>query len=154
LTIITLFRYPIAFVFKLVGRCRTEAAAIEMTKLFNEFINSLPIEKNKKEKVINDLSNNWMCSEWRLSFIDAGRIPNNLSSGLPWTTNNFTERINRTIESVYRGNQTSLTFIERIYGIKFCRETVTDESKSNTFESGLVTLFNTQTIEQVFIFNI
>lgn len=110
--------------FKLVGRCRTEAAAIEMVELFNEFINSLHMEKDKKEKIINDLSNNWTCPEWKSSFIDAGRIPDNLANGLPWTTNNFTERINRTIESVYRGNQTSLTFLERLYGIKFCRETI------------------------------
>lgn len=123
-----------------------------MTKLFSEFINSLFIEKNKKEKIINDLLNNWMCSEWRLSFIDAGRIPNDLTNGLPWTTNNFTERINRTIEAVYSGNQTSLTFVERMYGVKFYRETVTNESGPNIFESGLVTLFNTQTIEQVIFF--
>jgi len=135
-----------------VGHCRTEEAAIEMSKLFNEFINTLPIEKNKKEKIIKDLSNNWMCDEWRLSFIDAGRIPDNLANGLPWTTNNFTERINQTIEAVYKGIQTPLTFIERMYGIKFQRETVTDESSPIIFESGLVTLFNTQTIEQVFLF--
>ncbi|CAB4374734.1 unnamed protein product [Rhizophagus irregularis] len=54
--------------------------------------------------------------EWRLSFIDAGRISKNITNRFPWTTNNFTEQINRTIEAV--------------------------------FESGLVTLFNTQTIEQ------
>jgi hypothetical protein len=122
-----------------------------MVKLFNEFINTLPIEKNKKEKIINDLSNNWMCSEWRLSFIDAGRIPNNLTKGLPWTTNNFTERINRTIEAVYSGKQTPLSFIERMFGVKYQRDNITDKSGPNIFESGLVTLFNTQTIEQVSI---
>jgi len=122
-----------------------------MVKLFNEFINSLPIEKRKKEKIINDLLKNWVCSEWCMSFIDAGRIFNNTENRLPWTTNNFTERINRTIEAVYTGNQTPLTFVERIYGIKFYRDTVTDESGPNIFESGLVTLFNTQTIEQVFL---
>ena len=124
-----------------------------MTKLFNEFINNLFIEKNKKEKIINDLLNNWMCPEWRLSFIDAGCIPNDLTNGLPWTTNNFTERINWTIEAVYSGKQTSLTFVERMYGIKFRRETVTDESGPIIFESGLVTLFNTQTIKQVIFFH-
>src|SRR6266496_3441112 len=93
-----------------------------------------------------------MYSEWKLSFIDAGRIPNNLANGLPWTTNNFTERINRTIEAVYNGNYTPLTFIERMYGIKFHRKTVMDGSGPNNFEAGLVTLFNTQTIEQVLYF--
>ena len=95
-----------------MGCCRTEESAIEMAKLYNEFIRTLPIEKTKKDKLIDDLSKNWMCTEWRLSFIDAGRIPNNSTSGYPWTTNNFTERINRTIEAVYSGKQTPLTFIE------------------------------------------
>jgi hypothetical protein len=121
-----------------------------MAKLFEEFINFLPIKKCKKEKIINDLSKNWLCPEWKLSFIDAGHIPNDLTNGLPWTTNNFTERINRTIEAVYKGNQSPLTFIERMYGIKFHRETVIDEG--NLFEAGLVTLFNTQTIEQQQVF--
>ena len=110
------------------------------------------MEKDKKEKIINDLSNNWMCSEQRLCFIDAERISNDLVNSLPWTINNFTERINRTIEAVYSGIQTPLTFIERMYGIKFHCETVTDGSGPNIFESGLVTLFNTQTIKQVFLF--
>jgi hypothetical protein len=128
---------------------------IEIARLYNEFISALPIEKNKKDKIIDDLSKNWICAEWRLSFIDAGRIPNNATSGMPWTTNNFTERINRTIEAVYSGKQTPLTFIERIYGIKFQSETITNQEDLNKFESGLVTLFNTQTIEQVkHLFNI
>ena len=122
---------------------------IEIARLYNEFISALPIEKNKKDKIIDDLSKNWICAEWRLSFIDAGRISNNATSGMPWTTNNFTERINRTIEAVYSGKQTPLTFIERIYGIKFQSETITNQEDLNKFESGLVTLFNTQTIEQV-----
>lgn len=123
-----------------------------MVKLYNEFIGTLPIEKTKKDKLIDDLSKNWMCTEWRLSFIDAGRIPNNITSELPWTTNNFTERINRTIETVYSGKQTPLTFIERMYGIKFQSATIMNHENSNKFESGLVTLFNTQTIEQVKFF--
>src|SRR5205823_11163273 len=130
-------------------RCRTEESAITMVKLYNEFINTLPIKKNKKDKLIDDLSKNWMCAEWRLSFIDEGRIPDNITNGLPWTTNNFTERINRTIESVYSGKQTPLTFIERMYGIKFQSETIMNQEDLNRFESGLVTLFNTQSIEQV-----
>ena len=120
-----------------------------MVKLYNGFISSLPIEKTKKDKLIDDLSKNWMCAEWRMSFIDAGRIPNDVTNGLPWTTNNFTERINRTIEAVYSGKQTPLTFIERMYGIKFQSETITNQEDLNRFESGLATLFNTQTIEQV-----
>jgi hypothetical protein len=45
-----------------------------------------------------------------------------------------------------------LTFIERMYGIKFQSETIINYEDLNKFESGLVTLFNTQTIEQVRIF--
>jgi hypothetical protein len=148
-SIILLLRYPIALVFKIVGRCRTEESAIEMAKLYNEFINTLPIDKTKKDKLIDDLSKNWMCTEWRLSFIDAGRISNNITNRFPWTTNNYTERINRTIEAIYSGKQSPLTFIERIYGIKFQSENITNHEDLNRFESGLVTLFNTQTIEQV-----
>jgi len=120
-----------------------------MSKLYDEFIRTLPIEKVKKDKLIDDLSKNWLCAEWRLSFIDAGRIPNNITDKLPWTTNNFTERINRTIEAVYSGKQTPLTFVERMFGVKFQSESITNSEDLNKFESGLVTLFNTQTIEQV-----
>ncbi|CAB4495143.1 unnamed protein product [Rhizophagus irregularis] len=142
------FRYPIALAFKIVGRSRTEETAIEMAKKYIEFINTLPLEKTKKDKLIDDLSKNWMCTEWRLSFIDAGRISKNITNRFPWTTNNFTERINRTIEAVYSGKQTPLTFIERMYGINFQSETIVSHEDLNKFESGLVTLFNTQTIEQ------
>ncbi|CAB4461670.1 uncharacterized protein OCT59_017471 [Rhizophagus irregularis] len=79
-----------------------------MAKKYIEFINTLLLEKTKKDKLIDDLSKNWIYTEWRLSFIDAGRIS--------------TEWINRTIEAVY--------------------------SDLNKFKSGLITLFNTQTIEQ------
>ena len=120
-----------------------------MSKLYDEFIRTLPIEKVKKDKLIDDLSKNWLCAEWRLSFIDAGRIPNNITDKLPWTTNNFTERINRTIEAVYSGKQTPLTFVERMFGVKFQSKSITNSEDLNKFESGLVTLFNTQTIEQV-----
>ncbi|GBC49009.2 hypothetical protein GLOIN_2v1542684 [Rhizophagus irregularis DAOM 181602=DAOM 197198] len=142
------FRYPIALAFKIVGRSRTEETAIEMAKKYIEFINTLPLEKTKKDKLIDDLSKNWMCTEWKLSFIDAGRISKNITNRFPWTTNNFTERINRTIEAVYSGKQTPLTFVERMYGIKFQSETIVSHEDLNKFESGLVTLFNTQTIEQ------
>jgi uncharacterized membrane protein len=56
-----IFRYPIALAFKIIGRCRTEELAIQMVGLYNEFINSLPMERIKKDKLIDDLSKNWMC---------------------------------------------------------------------------------------------
>ena len=41
-----------------------------------------------------------------------------------------------------------------MYGIKFQSETIVSHEDLNKFESGLVTLFNTQTIEQVRIFSL
>ncbi|CAG8736943.1 12029_t:CDS:2, partial [Rhizophagus irregularis] len=64
------------------------------------------------------------------------------------TTNNFTKRIHRTIESNYSEKQTVLSFLERLYGIKLSRNNLTENSGQNNFEAGLVTLFNTQSIEQ------
>jgi hypothetical protein len=64
ISIILLFRYPIALAFKIVGRSRTEETAIEMAKQYNEFINTLLLEKTKKDKLIDNLSKNWMCTEW------------------------------------------------------------------------------------------
>jgi hypothetical protein len=95
-----------------------------------------------------------MCNEWRLNFIDAGRISyNNLYNSVPWTTNNFTERIHRTIEVTYTEKQTVLSFIERLYGVKLLRNNLTENSGPfSNFEAGLVTLFNTQSIEQVILY--
>ncbi|GBB84535.1 hypothetical protein RclHR1_01110020 [Rhizophagus clarus] len=64
-----------------------------------------------KEKIKKDIQNNWMCDEWCMQFIDAGRLP--VNNEFFWTTNNFTERINRTIEATSSGKQTVLTFVER-----------------------------------------
>src|SRR6266536_2171168 len=75
------------------------------------------------------------------------------------TTNNYTERLNRTIESQYSGTKTVVNFIERLYGIQLLREYLITEGCGNLrFEAGLATVFDMQTIEQVllllvFIFN-
>ncbi|CAB4389553.1 unnamed protein product [Rhizophagus irregularis] len=108
--------YPIALAFKIVGCSRTKETAIKMAKKYIEFINTLPLEKTKKDKLIDDLSKNWMCTE--------------------------------TIKAVYSGKQTPLTFVEQMYGIKFQSETIVSHEDLNKFKSDLVTLFNTQTIEQ------
>jgi hypothetical protein len=135
--------------FKIIGRAKTEPLSFKFAELYYQFINSLPLGASLKEKIILDVKKNWMCDEWRISFIDAGRIIFEKSGGIPWTTNNFTERIHRTIEAVQSGKQTVLTFIERLYGYKFQRNSLTNQSGQNEFEAGLVTLFNTQSIEQV-----
>ncbi|CAG8608079.1 6161_t:CDS:2, partial [Scutellospora calospora] len=85
----------------------------------------------------------------RMQFIDAGRL--SISSNLqkPITTNNYTERMNRTIESQLSGKQTVVTFIEQLYGIKLLRENLNPEgTNKNVYEAGLVTLLNAQSVEQ------
>ncbi|RHZ71561.1 hypothetical protein Glove_256g1 [Diversispora epigaea] len=80
-----------------------------------------------------------------ITIIDAGHLPD-VSNSNPMTTNNYTERINRTIESRLSGKY---TFIERLYGLKLLRENLNERGIGQiTYETGLVTLFNTQSIEQ------
>jgi len=121
-----------------------------MTILFNAFIDDLNMNNEKKEKIKNDIKNNWMCEEWCMQFIDAGRLPVNNEPF--WTTNNYTERINRTIEATYSGKQTVLTFVECLYGMSLVRENIIEEHTSKLIhEAGLVTIFNAQSVEQVII---
>jgi hypothetical protein len=120
-----------------------------MANNYKNFINFLPLSEEQKHLIINDLDNNWMCNEWRLQFIDAGRLPD-ASNSNPMTTNNYTERMNRTIESKLSGKQTVVTFIERLYGLKLLRENLNEQGTGQiTYESGLVTFFNAKSIEQV-----
>ncbi len=95
------YSYPIALGFKLIGRCRSKEDALFMTTLFNAFIDDLNMNNEKKEKIKNDIVNNWICEEWITQFIDVGRLP--VNNKPLWTTNNYTERINRTIEATYSG---------------------------------------------------
>ena len=95
-----------------------------MNALFNTFIDNLDLNSSSKEKIKEDIQNNWMCDEWCMQFIDAGRLPTNNESF--WTTNNFTERMNRTIEATYSGKQTVLTFVERLYGVTLTRENLVE----------------------------
>ena len=83
--------------------------------LYANFINSLDLKSELKNKLIKDLHNNWICDEWILSFIDSGRILENTTYIM--TTNNYTERLNRTIESQYSGIKTVINFVKRLYGI-------------------------------------
>ncbi|RGB25535.1 hypothetical protein C1646_771589 [Rhizophagus diaphanus] len=63
------FRYPIALIaFKIVDHNRTEETAIEIAKKYIKFINTFLLEKTKKDKLIDDLSKNWMCTEWQFEF--------------------------------------------------------------------------------------
>jgi len=67
------------------------------------------------------------------------------------TTNNFTERLNRTIEANYIGIQTVVHFVERLYGVKLKREILTENTGQFQFESGLATLFDMKSVEEVSI---
>jgi hypothetical protein len=112
-----------------------------MNDLFNTFIDNLDLSSNSKEKIKKDIQNNWMCEEWCMQFLDAGRLPMDNESF--WTTNNFTERMNRTIEATYSGKQTVLTFVERLYGVTLTRENLTENHSGKLiYEAGLVTTFN------------
>ena len=119
-----------------------------MATEYKEFVNSLDISNNIKQKILNDLNNNWISDEWILCFIDAERLPQT-SQGNPMTTNNFTERMNRSIETNHSGIKTVVNFVERLYGLKLNRENITEMSGETSFEAGLSTLFDAQSIEQV-----
>ena len=65
------------------------------------------------------------------------------------TTNNFTERMNRSIETNHSGIKTVVNFVERLYGVQLLRENLTNGCGISRFEAGLATVFDMQTIEQV-----
>ena len=65
------------------------------------------------------------------------------------TTNNFTERLNRTIEANYSGVQTVVNFVERLYGVKLKRENITENTGNLQFEAGLAILFDVKSVEEV-----
>ena len=65
------------------------------------------------------------------------------------TTNNFTKRMNRSIETNHSGIKTVVNFVERLCGLKLNRENVTEMSGETSFEARLSTLFDIKSIEQV-----
>src|SRR5437660_8012230 len=90
------------------------------------------------------------CDEWMLSFIDGGRLPSetDVLDARVMTTNNYTERMNRTVESRYSGTRSVADFIERLYGVQISNETLIEElSGKRNFHSGLATYWNSQVIE-------
>ncbi|PKY35989.1 hypothetical protein RhiirB3_533385 [Rhizophagus irregularis] len=137
-----------AIAFKIVGRSRSVKQCEELAIEYKKFINSLDLANNVKQKIIKDIYNNWISDEWILGFIDAERLPQTLQDN-PMTTNNFTERMNRSIETNHSGIKTVVNFVERLYGLKLNRENITERSGETSFEAGLSTLFDAQSIEQV-----
>ena len=137
-----------AIAFKIIGRSRSTEQCKELAIEYGKFVNSLNMPNNIKQKLLNDLYNNWISDEWILSFIDAGRL-SQTSQDNPMTTNNFTERMNKSIETNNSGIKTVVNFVERLYGLKLNRENITEISGETSFDAGLSTLFNAQSIEQV-----
>jgi len=64
-------------------------------------------------------------------------------------TNNFTERLNRTIEANYSEIQTIVNFIEYLYGLKLKWENLTENTEYLQFKADLATLFDMKSIKKV-----
>ncbi|CAG8579519.1 2465_t:CDS:2 [Gigaspora rosea] len=98
--------------FKIIGRCRSISEAKEIAIKYKNFINLLPISTQAKAFFILDLEENWLYKEWILGFIDSRRLPSQKDEphAKLRTTNNFTERINRTIEKRFSENCGQLVF--------------------------------------------
>ncbi|RIB24314.1 hypothetical protein C2G38_2168847 [Gigaspora rosea] len=58
-----------------LGQSRSDEDVSKMKKEYNEFICSLPLDNDTKNFLMRDLKMNWICEEWRQSFIDGGRTP-------------------------------------------------------------------------------
>ena len=67
------------------------------------------------------------------------------------TTNNFSERLNWTIEANYSIVQTVVNFVKHLYGVKLNRENITENTGQLQFEAGLATLFDMKSVEEVSI---
>ncbi|CAG8491186.1 15642_t:CDS:2, partial [Cetraspora pellucida] len=132
---------------------KSDNEAAEMGNEYKKFIYFLPLDDNVKNLLIRDLEMNWICNEWRQGFIDGGREPQMyaLTGAKPMTTNNLTERMNKTIESWHSGIQTVLSFIECLYGVKFIKkslvqselgETLSDVEVSKQIDKMIIKLIN------------
>ncbi|RGB25260.1 hypothetical protein C1646_771972 [Rhizophagus diaphanus] len=49
--------------FKVIGRSRTEEESKELGLLYHDFVNSLKLSDNIKQKLITDLDQNWLYDE-------------------------------------------------------------------------------------------
>ncbi|CAB4418139.1 unnamed protein product [Rhizophagus irregularis] len=103
-------RYLLAIAFKIIERSRSFKQCEELAIEYTEFVNSLNLTDNVKQKIINDFRNNWICDEWIL------------------------DQLKQTIV--------------KFYGLKLNRENITEFSDETSFEAGLSTFFNAQSIEQ------
>ena len=145
------FRYPIAIAFKTVGRSRSQEQAQELAEAYQTFIACLPLPDITKEALCNDMFSNWICHEWVDSFIDGGRLPcaEDGPDAKPLTTNNFTERMHKSVEGRHLGIQPVNKFIEQLFGITSTHSNIVhDETMSRlVFGARQVTYWNSWTIE-------
>ncbi|RIB24776.1 hypothetical protein C2G38_2241811 [Gigaspora rosea] len=139
------YRYPIAIAFKIVGRSRDKEEALKLGKAYQSFIKSLPLTEMQK----NHYAMIYLQTGYQ-SFIDGGRMPSaDDRPGIkPMTTNNLTERMNKSIEGQRLCIQPINCFIEKLYGITLVRSNIIKEASSQLiFEAGQVTYWNSQIIE-------
>ncbi|CAG8652532.1 25642_t:CDS:2 [Gigaspora rosea] len=128
-----------ALAFKIVGRSKSDEEVAKIEKEYEEFINFLPRDNNIKDNLIRDLQMNWICDEWRQSFIDGGRMPQvyDQANVKPMTTNNFTEWMHKIVEARRSEIQTVVKFIERLSGIRIFREALVQEELGEiNFDAG------------------
>ncbi|RIB05642.1 hypothetical protein C2G38_2219090 [Gigaspora rosea] len=124
------------------GRSKSDEEVAKIEKEYEEFINFLPRDNNIKDNLIRDLQMNWICDEWRQSFIDGGRMPQvyDQANVKPMTTNNFTEWMHKIVEARRSEIQTVVKFIERLSGIRIFREALVQEELGEiNFDAGLAT---------------
>ncbi|CAG8838262.1 35277_t:CDS:2, partial [Gigaspora margarita] len=83
-----------------IGRSRSKKEALELGEAYKLFIKSLPLMEITKDSLCNNLYSNWLSEEWINCFINGSRMPslNDIPGVKPMTTNNLTERINKSVE--------------------------------------------------------
>ncbi len=68
------------------------------------------------------------------------------------TTNNYTERLNRIIESQHSDTKTVVNFVKGLYDVQLIRENLTSQNGNLNFKARLAIVFDMQTIEQVYLY--
>ncbi|CAG8735386.1 20650_t:CDS:2 [Cetraspora pellucida] len=85
-----------------------------------------------------------------MSFIDGGCLPYESDNpcSKPLTTNNFTERMNKSLENQHGNTKTVADFVENLYSIQKIHSTLSEKNSGQlNFHTGLVTYWNTCTLD-------
>jgi hypothetical protein len=111
-----------------------------------DFIRSLDLAPGTANDLIDYIKDEWMCDTWLLAWIDGGRFPSTPDEvGKIWTTNNKTERMNKTIEMAHSGKRTVAKWLENLFGYQLARDTALTEPQ--VLQAGLATVFNATLLE-------